>query len=350
MMSDQNKKLSVVFAASEAVPFMKTGGLGDVAGSLPMALKDAGCDIRVIIPKYGTIPEEYVSQMHHVADFYVSLSWRSIWCGVDELEYKGVTYDFIDNQDYFNRDRPYGYFDDGERFAFFGKALCECLQYLPDFQCDILHCNDWHTALAPVYLREFYRGIPMYDNIKTILTVHNLKFQGQYSAYILGDICGLADIPAAADQLWAGPDAINYMKGGACYADALTTVSPTYAGEIQDPFYGEHLDDVFRRRSGVLSGILNGIDVDEYNPSTDEGIPNTYSRKDLAGKAADKAALQEEMGLAVDPLRPLVIMIGRLTKQKGLDLVNYALDDLVSASLQFAFLGTGDKNFEDALS
>ena len=195
------RKLRVLFAAYEAVPFMKTGGLGDVGGSLPQALKEAGCECRVIIPKFMTIPDEYKSKMTHVTDFYVSLGWRNVYCGIEKLTYKGVVYYFVDNEYYFNRERPYGYFDDGERIAYFSKAIVECLQYLPDFKCDVLHCNDWHTALAPVFLREFYQGLPLYENVKTVFSVHNLKFQGQMSDYVLGDILGLWGIPAAANQL-----------------------------------------------------------------------------------------------------------------------------------------------------
>ena len=231
-------RLNVLFAAFEAVPFMKTGGLGDVAGSLPPALKKAGCDVRVIIPKFLDMPEEYKSKLRHVTQFYVPLGWRNQYCGIEQLEHNGVTFYFVDNESYFARHGAYGYFDDGERIAFFSKAIVECIQYLPDFECDILHCNDWHTALAPVFLREFYSGMPLYDNIKTVFTVHNLKFQGQFTDLILGDILGLSHIAPAAQQLRCDRTSINYMQGALCYSDILSTVSPTYAGEIQNSYYG----------------------------------------------------------------------------------------------------------------
>ena len=315
------RKIRVLFAAFEAVPFMKTGGLGDVAGSLPPVLKAAGCEVRVMLPKFGTIPEEYKEKMTHVTEFQVHLGWRTLYCGVDKLQYKGVTWYFLDNEYYFKREKAYGYFDDGERIAFFSRAIVESLQYLPDFKCDVLHCNDWHTALAPVFLRELYQGRPLYENVKTVMTVHNLKFQGQMSDYVLGDVLGLAGVPAAADQLRSENQTVNFLQGGLSYSDVLTTVSPTYAQEIQNAFYGERLEDLFRRRESVLHGILNGIDTAAYDPAGDPALPAPYSAADKSGKALCKAALQKELGLKADPDVPLVAMIGRLTGQKGLDLV-----------------------------
>ena len=343
------RKIRVLFAAFEAVPFMKTGGLGDVAGSLPPALKEAGCEVRVMIPKFGTIPEEYKSKMVPVTEFQVSLGWRSLYCGIEKLQYKGVTWYFVDNEYYFKREKANGYFDDGERIAFFSKAVVESLQYLPDFKCDVLHCNDWHTALSPVFLREFYQGLPLYENVKTVLTVHNLKFQGQMSDYVLGDVLGLAGIPAAATQLRSDERSVNFMKGGLSYSDVLTTVSPTYAGEIQSAFYGEHLEDVIRRRSNVLHGILNGIDLEAFDPVHESGLPANFSAKDKSGKKLCKAAVQQELGLNVDPDVPLVAMIGRLTGQKGLDLVQCVLGDLLRQPIQIAVLGTGDWEYEEML-
>jgi len=338
----------VLFAVFEAVPFMKTGGLGDVGGSLPQALCAAGCDARVIMPKFGTIPEKFREKMEHVTDFRVMLGWRNQYCGVEKLEYGGVVYYFLDNEYYFKREKPYGYFDDGERIAFFSKAVVESLRHLPDFPCQILHCNDWHTALAPVFLREFYRGLPECDGVRTVFTVHNIKFQGQYSDFVLGDILGLAGVPAAESQLRCGPDSINYMKGALCYSDALTTVSPTYAEEIRHPFYGEGLDDIFRRRENVLTGILNGIDTEEYDPSKDPAIAARFTADDFSGKSECKSALQRELGLAEDADRPLAVMIGRLTEQKGLDLVERVMNEAVAAGVQVAVLGTGDSKYEDA--
>lgn len=340
-MSD--KKMQVVFASAEAAPFVKTGGLGDVAGSLPRALVAAGADVIVMVPKYGTIASEYTDRMEHVADFYVSLGWRNEYCGLERLVIDDVTYLFIDNERYFKRDYPYGFFDDGERFAFFSKAVTESLQHLPEgFQCDVLHCNDWHTALAPVFLREFYQGLPLYERVKTVFSIHNIAFQGQYADTILNDILGMAHIPNAARQLRCDERSINYMQGALDYSDAITTVSPSYAWEIQTPEYGEGLDGILRRRSNVLSGILNGIDTDAWNPATDPMIHANYSAADMSGKKACKAALQEELGLEVRDDRPLMVMVTRLTRQKGMDLVTYALDRILSGGVQVAVLGTGD--------
>lgn len=340
-MSD--KKMQVVFASAEAAPFVKTGGLGDVAGSLPRALVAAGADVIVMVPKYGTIASEYTDRMEHVADFYVSLGWRNEYCGLERLVIDGVTYLFIDNERYFKRDYPYGFFDDGERFAFFSKAVTESLQHLPEgFQCDVLHCNDWHTALAPVFLREFYQRLPLYERVKTVFSIHNIAFQGQYADTILNDILGMAHIPNAARQLRCDERSINYMQGALDYSDAITTVSPSYAWEIQTPEYGEGLDGILRRRSNVLSGILNGIDTDAWNPATDPMIHANYSAADMSGKKACKAALQEELGLEVRDDRPLMVMVTRLTRQKGMDLVTYALDRILSGGVQVAVLGTGD--------
>lgn len=349
-MSDNPRKMNVVFASAEAAPFVKTGGLGDVAGSLPAALQKAGANVIVMVPLYGTISDEYKSKMEHVTEFYVSLGWRNEYCGLERLIHNGVTYLFVDNKRYFDRDYPYGFFDDGERFAFFSKAITESLQYLPNgFKPDILHCNDWHTALAPVFLREFYQGMPLYENVSTIFSIHNIAFQGQFSAKVLEDICGLAHIPAAAYQLTCGHDAINFMQGALNYSDAITTVSPTYAGEIQTPAYGEHLDGVLRRRREALQGIVNGIDTDHFNPETDPAIAQNFSVDDRSGKAVCKAKLQEELGLTVRDDQPLMTMVTRLTRQKGMDLVTYALDRILSNGVQVAVLGTGDYEYENAL-
>lgn len=349
-MSDNHRKMNVVFASAEAAPFVKTGGLGDVAGSLPAALQKAGANVIVMVPLYGTISDEYKNKMEHVAEFYVSLGWRNEYCGLERLVHNDVTYLFVDNKRYFDRDYPYGFFDDGERFAFFSKAITESLQYLPDgFRPDILHCNDWHTALAPVFLREFYQGMPLYENVSTIFSIHNIAFQGQFSAKVLEDICGLAHIPAAAFQLTCGHDAVNFMQGALNYSDAITTVSPTYAGEIQTPAYGEHLDGVLRRRREALQGIVNGIDTDHFNPETDPAIARNFSVSDRSGKAICKAKLQEELGLTVRDDQPLMTMVTRLTRQKGMDLVTYALDRILSNGVQVAVLGTGDYEYENAL-
>lgn len=349
-MADSSKKMQIVFASAECAPFVKTGGLGDVAGSLPAALVRAGAEVIVMVPKYATIKDEYKAQMEHFSDLYVSLGWRNEYCGLEKLERDGVTYMFIDNERYFARDYPYGFFDDGERFAFFSKAITESLQHLPaGFECDILHCNDWQTALAPVFLREFYQGLPLYDRVKTVFSIHNVAFQGQFSDTVMEDILGVAHIPAAASQLRCDACSINYMLGALRYADAITTVSPTYANEIQTPEFGEGLDGVLRERSYALQGILNGIDVAGFDPATDKRIAANYTVEDRSGKAVCKAKLQEELGLEVRDDRPLMVMVTRLTRQKGMDLVMYALDRILSGGVQVAVLGTGDRDYEDGL-
>lgn len=349
-MADSSKKMQIVFASAECAPFVKTGGLGDVAGSLPAALVRAGAEVIVMVPKYATIKDEYKAQMEHFSDFYVSLGWRNEYCGLEKLEHDGVTYMFIDNERYFARDYPYGFFDDGERFAFFSKAITESLQHLPaGFECDILHCNDWQTALAPVFLREFYQALPLYDRVKTVFSIHNVAFQGQFSDTVMEDILGVAHIPAAASQLRCDACSINYMLGALRYADAITTVSPTYANEIQTPEFGEGLDGVLRERSYALQGILNGIDVAGFDPATDKRIAANYTVEDRSGKAVCKAKLQEELGLEVRDDRPLMVMVTRLTRQKGMDLVMYALDRILAGGVQVAVLGTGDRDYEDGL-
>lgn len=353
-MSDTTpSKLHIAFASAEAAPFVKTGGLGDVAGSLPHALKAAGADVVVFVPRYDTIAQEYKDRMEHLCDFYVPLGWRNEYCGLERLNHEGVDYLFVDNERYFSRGYPYGFFDDGERFAYFSKAIVEALQYLPhtldNFTCDVLHCNDWHTAMAPVFLREFYQALPLYQNVKTVFSIHNIAFQGQYSAKVLNDILGLAHIPAAAFQLTCGPDAVNYMQGALNYTDAITTVSPTYAEEIKTPDFGEHLDGILRRRAPILQGIVNGIDTTAFDPTTDPRIAANYSVQDRAGKAECKARLQQELGLEARDDRPLMVMVTRLTRQKGMDLVTYALDRILSGGVQVAVLGTGDTEYENAL-
>lgn len=349
-MADSSKKMQIVFASAECAPFVKTGGLGDVAGSLPAALVRAGAEVIVMVPKYATIKDEYKAQMEHFSNFYVSLGWRNEYCGLEKLEHDGVTYMFIDNERYFAHDYPYGFFDDGERFAFFSKAITESLQHLPEgFECDILHCNDWQTALAPVFLREFYQGLPLYDRVKTVFSIHNVAFQGQFSDTVMEDILGVAHIPAAASQLRCDACSVNYMLGALRYADAITTVSPTYANEIQTPEFGEGLDGVLRERSYALQGILNGIDVAGFDPATDKRIAANYTVEDRSGKAVCKAKLQEELGLEVRDDRPLMVMVTRLTRQKGMDLVMYALDRILAGGVQVAVLGTGDRDYEDGL-
>ena len=348
-MAQSQRKLQVAFAAGEAAPFVKTGGLGDVAGSLPAELARSGAEVVVFVPKYDVIPQKYSDEMRHLCDFRVQLGWRNAYCGLEELDRDGVRWLFVDNEQYFKRGYPYGFYDDGERFAFFSKAIVESLQHIPGFECDVLHLNDWHTALAPVFLRECYQGIPLYEHVRTVFSIHNIAFQGQFAESMIDDVCGLGDSPAAVEQLRCGPGSMNCMRGALCYADAITTVSPNYAREIQTPAFGERLDGLLRRRSGDLRGIVNGLDTRAYDPAGDPRLVANYSAEDLSGKAACKAALQEEMGLEVDAGRPLAVVISRLTKQKGIDLLVYALQRILAGGVQVAVLGTGDADYEEAL-
>ena len=337
------KKINVLFAAFEATPFIKTGGLGDVAGSLPSALKSARCDIRVILPKLRQIPQQYRDAMEPVCQFNVPLGWRNLYCGIETLTLGKIQYYFIDNEFYFFRDSAYGYGDDCERVAYFSKAILECLQYLPDFFPDVIHANDWHTALLPVFLREQYRFAPGYDRIRTIFTIHNLKFQGICGEFNLGDLLALHECKNAYDQLHWNYDCINFLQGALYYSDYVTTVSPTYAEEICTSAYGEKLDHILSQRRDRLCGILNGIDTKKFSPKKAQ-VP--FSAADLTGKAACKAALQQELGLPQSPDTPLMVLISRLTDQKGLDLLAGAMGELVQENMQLAILGTGDPFYE----
>ncbi len=340
------KKQSVLFAAFEATPFIKTGGLGDVAGSLPAALKGRNCEVRVILPKLRQIPQKYRDKMELLTTFTVPLGWRSQYCGILTLKLGKIQYYFVDNEFYFYRDQVYGYGDDCERVAYFSKAVLECLQYLPDFFPDVIHANDWHTALIPVFLREQYQALESYRRIRTVFTIHNLKFQGICWRFFLGDLLGLDACKNAADQLQWGHDCINFLQGALYYSDYITTVSPSYAGEICSPAYGEGLDGVLRQRTDRLQGILNGIDTAKYDP---RNTAHPFSPEDLSGKAQCKAELQEELGLPVRPETPLIVLISRLTDQKGLDLLAGCLGQLLNQDLQLAILGTGDDTYERLL-
>ena len=337
----------VLFTAFEADPFMKTGGLGDVAGSLPAATASTQYDVRVVLPKLSAIPEKYVQKMEFVTTFSVPLGWRSQYCGLFRMKHKGIWHYFLDNEYYFKRGQVYGEFDDGERVAFFSKAVLECILHLDDFVPDIIHCNDWHTALVPVFLKEQFLAIPEFQNIKTVFTIHNLKFQGKYSDFVIGDICGLSNTPAAS-QLLSDDHTANYLQGASIYADRVTTVSPTYAEEICMPYFGEGLDWLFNKRRDTLSGILNGIDYKVWDPAKDKDIPVNYDASSLAKKQEDKMKLQEELGLEVNKDIPLFVIISRLTEQKGLDLVNYLLPEFQKRTMQLAVLGVGDPEYENA--
>ena len=343
------KKKKVLFAAFEATPFIKTGGLGDVAGSLPAYIKSDDYDARVILPLLGSISDKYRSKMKYVMNYEVRLGWRSQYCGLFTLRKGGVTYYFLDNEYYFMRSQIYGEFDDGERVAFFSRAVLETIRYISkNFKPDILHCNDWHTALVPVYLRELYNGDPLYDPIKTVFTIHNLKFQGQYNKFVTGDVLGLRGTPAEGQMIH--DDAVNFLQGAVIYSDAVTTVSPTYADEICTMQYGERLEGLFNSRRYKLSGIINGIDRDAYNPATDKAIAVNYDETTVFDKKVEnKTALQKQLGMRVDPDVPLFAMVSRLTTQKGANLISGLLGEFSQRNMQLAVLGTGDGNYEHAI-
>lgn len=337
--------MRVLFAVSEASPFVKTGGLGDVGSSLPAALKKRDVDVRIIMPKYGAIPEEIRKKMKHLTHFYVTLSWRRQYCGLEELEHDGIKYYFLDNEYYFKRENLYGYYDEAERFAFFCRAVLESLTRIEEFRPDIIHCNDWHTALIPLMLKAYFGNNPFYYNIKTVFTIHNLKYQGIFPREVLGDILGLGDEYCTEDKMeFYG--AVNYLKAGLVYADCITTVSPTYAQEIQDPYFGEKLDGILRARKDRLYGILNGIDYKKYNPLTDPYIFVNY-RSSLCKKEENKVQLQSLLGLPVLREVPLLGVISRLADQKGMDLLAHVLEEMLNMDIQMAVLGTGEKRYED---
>ena len=343
-MSRNKTKKQILFTAFEAAPFIKTGGLGDVAGSLPKAVKSPEYDIRVILPLLKDIPGEYKEKMAFQCDFEVKLGWRNSYCGLFRLRKGGVTYYFLDNEYYFHRDKVYGEFDDGERVAYFSKAVLETIKHIKGFSPDIIHCNDWHTALVPVFYHESYKGAPGYEDIKTIFTIHNLKFQGQYDRGIVGDVLGLGGTPAEGQMLH--DNAVNYIQGAAIYCDEITTVSPTYAENICTAEYGEGLEGLFRSRSYKLRGIVNGIDYAEYNPAADKNIAKNYDINSVTDKKANKAKLQEMLGLPVKEDVPLFAMVTRMTAQKGMDFVKQLIDEFANMNMQLAILGTGDAEYE----
>ena len=342
--------LKVLYVASEAVPFIKTGGLADVAGSLPKALKKQGVDVRVVMPKYGKIAQEYLDKMEHIYDGEFTISWRTKFLGIDKLELDGVTFYFIDNQEYFYREGFYGYGDDAERFAFFSRAALEILPQ-DNFWPDVIHTNDWHTALVNVYLRLDHIGDERYEKIKTVFTIHNLKYQGVFPKDVMGDVLGL-DWQYFNNGDLEYYDAVNLMKGAIIYADNVTTVSRTYAQEIQYEYFGEGLDGLLRRRAGDLHGIVNGLDTELYNPATDRFLTEPFMKYDSTNvverKIDNKAALQRLLDLPVERQTPLVAMVTRLVEPKGLDLVIRILDELLEhEDMQFVLLGVGDRVYED---
>ncbi|MDR2296445.1 MAG: glycogen synthase GlgA [Clostridiales Family XIII bacterium] len=341
--------MNILYAIFEAAPFAKSGGLGDVGGALPFFLKEGGHDVRVVMPKHDAIPSRFRSEMKPLFDFQVQLGWRTQYCGVETLNHRGVTHYFIDNEHYFKRDSLYGYGDDEERAAFFCKAALLCLTHLERFKPQIIHCNDWHTALIPVMLKEYFGEHPYYYDIRSVFSIHNLKYQGIVGRDFLGDVLDMADHVAARDYLAFG-DAVNLLKGALHYADAITTVSPSYAREILTPYFGEGLDGVLRWREEYLTGILNGIDYGEYDPAGDKRIFKRYTRGDDEGKAFNKKKLQAELALPVKADTPLLVIVSRLTEQKGLDLIAHIMEELLYAGdVQLAVLGTGDWRYEEML-
>ncbi|MDF2591702.1 MAG: hypothetical protein K0S75_1168 [Clostridia bacterium] len=339
--------LKVLYVASEAVPFIKTGGLADVAFSLPKELRKLGIDIRVVIPKYKNIPEELKINMIMLREINVPVGWRNQYCGIQYLEYDGVPYYFIENEYYFNRDGIYGFYDDGERFSFFDRAVLEMIESI-DFKPDVLHCNDWHTGMIVPLLDAHYRQKQAYRNMKTIFTIHNLKYQGVFQQEILGDLLNLGSEYFDVDKLefYGG---VSFMKGGINYADIVTTVSESYAKEIQSPEFGERLDGLLKSRDRDLYGIINGIDYDIYNPESDSEIFLNYNVDSLVGKAMNKNQLQELLGLPVQKHIPLIGMISRIDAMKGFDLVVNIIEELLTLDIQLVVLGTGDPYFEAIL-
>lgn len=336
----------ILFAASEAVPFIKTGGLADVAGALPKAYVDAGVDCRVILPLYMDIKQELKDKLQYLGNLYVNLSWRFQYCGLFKAEIDGVIYYLIDNEYYFKRSGLYGYFDDGERFAFFSKAILDCIKLMEGFVPDIIHANDWQSALVPVFLDVFYRNDDLYKNIKTVFTIHNIEFQGRYSGFISGDVLGLPDW--AREYVEMSGD-VNYMKGGIERANKVTTVSQTYSHEILNSYFGYGMNEIPVNRQFKLTGIINGIDVKSNDPKTDRFAYVNYDLASFGKKVENKLAFQKDLGLPVDANIPMIGMVGRLTHQKGLDLLSPIITRILDMGVQLVVLGTGDYKYEEML-
>ncbi|MBR0513782.1 MAG: glycogen synthase GlgA [Clostridia bacterium] len=341
--------MKILFAASESVPFVKTGGLADVVGALAPVLAAEGHDVRVIIPDFGAIPQEYTNQMVHVCDFEVQLGWRRQYCGIEKLIKNGVTWYFMDNKFYFGRPYIYGMGgDEYERFGFFCRGVLNMLPLI-DFQPDVIHAHDWQSGMIPALLKIQYAHLPFYANIKTVFTIHNLQYQGIFGIREVQDVLGLGDSLWTDDKLECFGCA-NFMKAALVYSDCITTVSPSYSEEIQTAYYGERLDGLLRARKHDLHGVLNGIDMAEYNPATDNHIAKVFSVDNKAGKAACKAALQEELGLDIKPDVPVIGMVGRLSNQKGLDLVDYVIADMMRLDIQLVVLGMGEGRYFNLFS
>lgn len=339
--------MKVLFVSSEVEPFVKTGGLADVAYALPKALKAKGIDVRIIMPKYGDIQSNFTTKMSQIANFGVSVGWRNQYCGLEYLNYENIPVYFIDNEYYFKRPGCYGYFDDGERFAYFCRAVMESVKFMDDFQPDIIHCNDWHTGMIPVFLRDVYYDANEFTNSHVVFTIHNLKYQGIYSPAILEELLGL-NMGYYTDEKLKSKDGVSFMKGGIVYADRITTVSETYAEEIKDSIAGEGLDGLLREKSFKFCGITNGIDTDKYNPNTDKNLVKNYNSRTFgSGKAANKAELQKRLGLPLDAEKPIVGIITRLVRQKGIDLITCVMEQILNLDIQLVLLGSGDGDYQD---
>lgn len=336
--------MRVAFIASESAPFAKTGGLGDVIGALPEALVKEGMEVSVFLPKYGDIPDIYQEKMQKIDEREVALAWRKQYLGIESLYYQGIQYYFLDNEFYFRRWGLYGYGDDGERFAYFSKAALEAIRIL-DQPFDILHVHDWQAALVPVFFKAFYQKEPCFQNTRTVFTIHNLKYQGVFGYEVLGDLLGLGHEYFQEEGLeFHGK--VNFMKGGLQFSDALTTVSPNYSEEIKTPFFGEGLEGVLRKQEEKLQGILNGIDVDKYHPEKDPEIIKNYGIDNLENKEANKIDLQKKFGLPIDPSIPVIGLISRFVEQKGIDLIQRIIHEVLEDQVQFVVLGSGDKRYE----
>ncbi|WP_430883459.1 glycogen synthase GlgA [Fusibacter sp. JL216-2] len=339
--------MNVLFVASEAVPFSKTGGLADVAFALPKALRKENVDARVMISKTFDLPDYIRDKERHLSHFYVDVGWRRQYVGLSEIEYEGLPYYFIDNEYYFKRDGLYGHFDDGEKFSYFCRSVLESIRHM-DFKPDIIHFNDWHTGMIPVLLNEHYRDDEDYRDIKTVYTIHNLKYQGVFGPEILNDLLNIGP-----DHYYSGGmefhGGVSFMKSGINFADAITTVSETYAQEIQYPFFGERLDGLLRHRENDLYGITNGLDHDIYDPRKDPHIVKKYDSRSLKKKRENKTHLQDRMGLPVNEDIPMMAMVTRLANMKGLDLIEHVMDDMMKLDIQFVVLGTGEAHYENMM-
>ena len=338
--------MKIMYVTSECAPFVKTGGLGDVAGSLPKALAAKGHDVRVFCPLYSSIGQEWREKFYYLKNAYVRLGWRNQYCGVFRYESDGVTFYFIDNEYYFARGQVYGEYDDAERFAYFSKAVLEVLPDL-EWKPDVINCNDWQSALVPVYYNLMFSARPFYENIKTVFTIHNIQYQGRYGREILEYVLGIDDAHFRSGFMAMDGD-VNLMKAAIVASTAVTTVSPTYAAEIQTEYYGYRLDSVLRMNSYKLHGILNGIDTEVYDPWRDKGLTKFFSARQMAGKKNCKAALQQMSGLRENPDAPIIACVSRLVRHKGFDLVTAAIHEIMGMDVQMIVLGTGDWNYEEA--